>query len=133
MHKVQCVLLLPTSLADIPPSIHFAHLDAHLLPSSVPSATKGMSTLDGVKGTLCNEQQYQQSLPGPNNPNPSISCLSPGKCIGLAVSILLIHLEPKLNLPTVNGRGILHQSRLCNGHPYFDWCMSDPLSCLNLV
>jgi hypothetical protein len=128
-------LLLPTSLTDIPPSIHSLYkinLDAHLFPS-VPPATTGMSTLEGVNGTLCNAQQYQQSLPGPNNPNPSISCLSPGKCIGLAVSILLIYLEPKLNPPTVNRRGILHQSRLWNGHPYFDWRMSDPLSCLNLV
>jgi hypothetical protein len=43
----------------------------------------------GVNGTVCNAQQYSQSLP--SNPNPSISCLTHGQTIGLAVSDRLIY------------------------------------------
>ncbi|KAH9083444.1 hypothetical protein EDB83DRAFT_2511764 [Lactarius deliciosus] len=46
-----------------------------------------MSTLDGVHGTVCNEQQYQQSLL--TDPHRTISCLTHGQSIGLAVSIVL--------------------------------------------
>ncbi|KAI0251116.1 hypothetical protein BJV78DRAFT_1375749 [Lactifluus subvellereus] len=45
-----------------------------------------MSAIDGVHGTLCNAQQYQQSLPLPNNSSPSISCLTHGQTIGLALT-----------------------------------------------
>jgi hypothetical protein len=48
-----------------------------------------MSALpDGVwvNGTVCNAQQYNQSLPSPDNRNPTISCLTHGQSIGLAVS-----------------------------------------------
>jgi len=44
-----------------------------------------MSALDDstwVRGTVCNEQQYNQS----RNPNPTITCLTHGQSIGLAVS-----------------------------------------------
>ena len=51
-----------------------------------------MSTLDddGVHGTICTEDQYQNSTNlNPNNPYPTISCLTHGQSIGLAASILL--------------------------------------------
>ncbi|KAH9978631.1 hypothetical protein BGW80DRAFT_1280089, partial [Lactifluus volemus] len=41
----------------------------------------------GVNGTVCNEQQYQQSLTSPTNPNPTISCLTRGQTIGLVVTV----------------------------------------------
>ena len=44
-----------------------------------------MSASDRVYGTLCNAQEYQQSL----LTNPTISCLTHGQSIGLAVSIVL--------------------------------------------
>jgi hypothetical protein len=47
-----------------------------------------MAALDGVNGTVCNAQQYLLSIPSASNPNPSISCLSHGQAIGLAVGIL---------------------------------------------
>src|SRR6266403_1994453 len=46
-----------------------------------------MTALDGVKGTVCNAQQYQQSLQSYDSPSPSISCLTHGEVIGLVVSI----------------------------------------------
>ena len=47
-----------------------------------------MSALDDsvwVNGTVCNAQQYNQSLSSRDDPNPTISCLTPGQTIGLAV------------------------------------------------
>ncbi|KAF8502200.1 hypothetical protein F5888DRAFT_1177000 [Russula emetica] len=44
-----------------------------------------MTALDGVHGTVCNAQQYDQSLQSYNSPGPSISCLTPGDSTGLAV------------------------------------------------
>jgi hypothetical protein len=41
-----------------------------------------MSAFDGVHGTVCNAQQYQQSL----LTNPTISCLTQGQSIGLALT-----------------------------------------------
>ncbi len=46
-----------------------------------------MTALDGVNGTVCNAQQYQQSLQSYDSRSPSISCLTHGDGIGLAVSI----------------------------------------------
>ncbi|KAI9442154.1 hypothetical protein H4582DRAFT_2072711 [Lactarius indigo] len=43
-----------------------------------------MSTLDGVHGTVCNERQYQQSLL--TVPHRTISCLTHGQSIGLALT-----------------------------------------------
>jgi hypothetical protein len=45
-----------------------------------------MATPEGVNGTTCDAQQYQQSLVSSTNPNPSITCLTHGQSIGLAVS-----------------------------------------------
>ncbi|KAF8502194.1 hypothetical protein F5888DRAFT_1918902 [Russula emetica] len=45
-----------------------------------------MTALDGVHGTACNAQQYNQSLQSYNSRNPSISCLTRGDSIGLAVT-----------------------------------------------
>jgi hypothetical protein len=47
----------------------------------------------GVHGTVCNEQQYQQSLQSQDSRSPSISCLTHGDIIGLVVSIQLICLR----------------------------------------
>jgi len=43
-----------------------------------------MTALDGVNGTVCNRQQYQQSLQSYDSRSPSISCLTHGESIGLA-------------------------------------------------
>jgi len=45
-----------------------------------------MTALDGVNGTVCNAEQYQQSLFSYNGPNSSISCLTHGQSIGLALT-----------------------------------------------
>ncbi|KAI9463564.1 hypothetical protein BJY52DRAFT_921148 [Lactarius psammicola] len=42
-----------------------------------------MSALDGVNGTVCNEQQYKQSLL--TDPHPTITCLTHGQSIGLTL------------------------------------------------
>jgi len=44
-----------------------------------------MSTLEGVNGTTCDAQQYQQSLLPLTSPNRTVSCLTHGQTIGLAV------------------------------------------------
>jgi len=46
-----------------------------------------MTALDGVNGTVCNAQQYQQSLQSYDSLSPWISCLTHGDIIGLVVSI----------------------------------------------
>jgi len=45
-----------------------------------------MAAPDGVHGTVCNEQQYNLSTPSSYSPNPSISCLTHGETIGLALA-----------------------------------------------
>jgi len=53
-----------------------------------PFSTTRMSALDDgvwVNGTVCNAWQYNQSLSSRNSPNPTISCLTHGQTIGLAV------------------------------------------------
>jgi hypothetical protein len=45
-----------------------------------------MTTPEGVNGTTCDAQQYQQSFLSLNSLDPSISCLTHGQSIGLAVS-----------------------------------------------
>ena len=52
-----------------------------------------MTALDGVYGTVCNAQQYQQSVQSYNSLSPSLSCLQPGDRIGLVVSIWFICLR----------------------------------------
>ena len=46
-----------------------------------------MTVLDGVNGTVCNAQQYPQSLRSYGSPSPSISCLTHGETICFVVSI----------------------------------------------
>jgi hypothetical protein len=46
-----------------------------------------MTELDGVHGTVCNKQQYQQSLQSQDSRSPWISCLTHWDIIGLTVSI----------------------------------------------
>jgi hypothetical protein len=58
-----------------------------------------MSALGGVNGTVCNAEQYQQSLFSYNSPNSSISCLTHGQSIGLAVSTRLCCPCPQLMIP----------------------------------
>jgi hypothetical protein len=53
--------------------------------------TEVMTTLDGISGTVCSAEQYQQSLPSQDNPIPLISCLTHGQAIGLTVRIQLQH------------------------------------------
>ena len=54
---------------------------------SNPIMPVAMRALNGVNGTVCNEQQYIQSLQSYDSRNPSISCLTHGDIIGLVVSI----------------------------------------------
>ena len=52
-----------------------------------------MTTLNGVNGTVCNAQQYQQFQQPCDNNSLSITYLTRGESIGLAVSIWLISLH----------------------------------------
>ncbi len=52
---------------------------------SPPSTLIEMSTLEGVNGTTCDAQQYQQGLLSLESLDPSITCLTRGQSIGLAV------------------------------------------------
>ncbi|KAI0297087.1 hypothetical protein BC826DRAFT_1002129 [Russula brevipes] len=45
-----------------------------------------MAALGGVYGTVCDEQQYQQSQISHDSRNPTIACLTHGQTIGLALS-----------------------------------------------
>jgi len=45
-----------------------------------------MSTPDSVNGTVCDAQQYQQSLSSLTSLDPSITCLTRGQSIGLALT-----------------------------------------------
>jgi len=62
------------------------------LPSN-PFTAVVMTALDGVNGTVCNAQQYNQSLQSHDSRSPWISCLTHGDIIGLVVSIQLICLR----------------------------------------
>ena len=56
-----------------------------------------MTASDGVNGTVCNAQQYEQFIQSSaGGSNPNITCLTHGEGIGLAVRILLVCLCPKL-------------------------------------
>jgi hypothetical protein len=48
-----------------------------------------MPTLRGINGTVCDAEQYQQSISSPTDPNYFISYLSNGQSIGLVVSVQL--------------------------------------------
>jgi hypothetical protein len=59
-----------------------------------PSSTLiEMSTLEGVNGTTCDAQQYQQGLLSLKSLNPSITCLTHGQSIGLAVGTQFLCLK----------------------------------------
>ncbi|KAH9954601.1 hypothetical protein BC827DRAFT_1386756 [Russula dissimulans] len=45
-----------------------------------------MTALDGVNGTVCNADQYSQSLTSHDSRSPLISCLTHGQSIGLALT-----------------------------------------------
>ncbi|KAN0107216.1 hypothetical protein V8E52_010418 [Russula decolorans] len=46
-----------------------------------------MTELDGVHGTVCNQQQYQQSLQSQDSRSPWITCLTHGDIIGLLLAV----------------------------------------------
>jgi hypothetical protein len=62
-----------------------------------------MTALDGVNGTVCNAQQYIQSLQSYDSRNPSISCLTHGDIIGFVVSVELSVSDSELIQCTVGG------------------------------
>ena len=96
--------------------------------------SKKMSGLSGVNGTVCNMQQYQQSLL--TDTYPTISCLTRGQNIGLAVSILICrdtYSKVKLMSHAVVDRGIIHQSRCRNRCPSVDRGMSNLCQCLSTL
>ena len=87
-----------------------------------------MTALDGVNGTLCNAEQYQQSLSSYDNPNPSTSCLTHGQSIGLAVSICLCQVVPEFILRAAECRGFVPQFFLCSRRVYSYCRTSNSLS-----
>ena len=85
-----------------------------------------MKASDGVNGTVCNAQQYNQFIQSiDNGSSPTISCLTHGETIGLTVSTLLVHLCPKLILHTADSRGLASQLRRCHHHPSSNCCTSN--------
>ena len=87
-----------------------------------------MTTLERVNGTTCNAQEYQQSLPSPTNPDPSITCLSHGQSIGLAVGTVILSSTSQLflNLAYIcvaRCRGIFRQFHLCTRRFYSNCSM----------
>ncbi|KAI0276618.1 hypothetical protein BGY98DRAFT_934918 [Russula aff. rugulosa BPL654] len=77
-------LFFIVSDSDFQIPVHFSRPLCHrqsLL--SNPLTAVGMTALDGVNGTVCNAQQYQQSLQSYDSSSPSISCLTRGESIGL--------------------------------------------------
>ncbi|KAI9463568.1 hypothetical protein BJY52DRAFT_1184588 [Lactarius psammicola] len=75
-----------------------------------------MSVLDGVHGTVCSEQQYQQSLV--TNPHPTITCLTHGQSIGLALTAeaSFLSLAAVIVILVLIGRNVLRYRRaLPNG------------------
>lgn len=70
-----------------------------------------MSSLEGVNGTTCDAQQYQQGLLPLTSPNRFMSCLTRGQTIGLAVGPRFLSFKIVSNLaylPIADGRGVLH-------------------------
>ena len=76
---------LLTLVSPIPDKTRRRVLSQSLL--SNPFTATVMTALGGVNGTVCNAQQYQQSQQSYDSSSPSISCLTHGESIGLAVSI----------------------------------------------
>jgi hypothetical protein len=95
---------------------------------SNPFTAVVMTALDGVNGTVCNAQQYQQSLQSYDGRSPSISCLKPDERIGLVVNISLSVSDSELIQFTVGGSSVVPKLHLCHYHIYLDWRMSDFLS-----
>jgi hypothetical protein len=56
-----------------------------------------MLASDGVHGTVCNAQQYEESLLLLSNPEPQISCMTHAENIGLMVSTLFISFVTELS------------------------------------
>jgi hypothetical protein len=70
-----------------------------------------MTALDDVNGTICSMLRYDQPLEitFDGNVGPSISCLTHGQCIGLAVSSSWpINLRLELIQYTANSRSVVH-------------------------
>ena len=64
-----------------------------------------------VNGTICYMLRYDQSLEFTSSGNlgPTISCLTHGQCIGLAVSLFrLISLRLELIQYVANSRSVVH-------------------------
>ena len=62
-----------------------------------------MAAYDGVNGTVCDAQQFSEFIQSSaDGSDPTISCLTHGETIGLAVSTLLVRFCPKLILYTAD-------------------------------
>lgn len=77
-------LTFPCSLRTIP------RRASSLILSSNRFTPKVMTVLDGVNGTVCSAEQYRQFLQPSDHRSPSITCLTHGESIGLAVSFWLV-------------------------------------------
>jgi len=79
-----------------------------------------MAELNGVNGTTCDAEQYQQFVSSRDSPNTSISCLTRRENIGLVVGISLVFPCAEL-IPQIAGcRNINPQFRLCGHHIHLD-------------
>ena len=88
-----------------------------------------MAASDGVNGTVCNAQQYNQFIQSSaDGSDPTISCLTHGETIGLAVSTLPVRFCPKLIFYTADSRGFVPQRRRGHHHPSSDCCTYNFLS-----
>jgi len=87
-----------------------------------------MTALDGVNGTVCNAEQYQQFLSSYDNSNSSISCLTRGESIGLTVSVCPYQVVLEFILCAAECRGIVPQFCLCSRRVYPYFRTSDSLS-----
>ena len=86
-----------------------------------------MSALDSVwvNGTVCNAQQFNQSISSRDNPNPTISCLTHGQSIGLAVGNHPLYFLLKLISRTADSRSVVPKFIFCDRHKYLYSCESD--------
>ena len=104
------------------PVCHRASLLSH------PLSTTEMSALDDsvwVNGTVCNAQQFNQSLSSRDNPNPTISCLTHGQSIGLAVGNHPLYFLLKLISRTADSRSVVPKFIFCDRYKYLYSCEFD--------
>jgi hypothetical protein len=84
-HRPRLGLTDPSSPFSHPSRKRSRRVSSPVASLSNSFTTVVMTELDGVHGTVCNPQQYQQSQQSHDSRSPSISCLTRGQSIGLVV------------------------------------------------